>query len=153
MIIDLDEYLQRTRSARRVEARAKQEAVRFWFEHVFDEQYLLALVRESFGTAARTLRANNVDLAALRREIEAALRASPDEADRTTHPLSYRAYHEKKRLEARILETTHLFLAALQDDDELAPQLLRKQEVNVEHLRRCEWSASGEGGIRTRGGV
>ena len=96
MIIDLDEYLQRTRSAKRVEARAKQEGVRFRLKHALNEQWLLALVRESFGTAARTLRANDVDLAALRREIEDALRASPDEANRGTNPLTYRAYHEKK---------------------------------------------------------
>jgi len=144
MIIDLDEYLQRTRSAKRAEARAKQEGVRFRLKHGFNEQCLLALVRESFGTAARTLRANDVDLAALRREIEDALRASPDEANHRTNPLSYRAYHEKKRLEARFLETTHLLLAALQDDDELAPQLLRKQGVNVEHLRRQLEQLSGD---------
>jgi hypothetical protein len=67
MVIDLDEYLQRTRSAKRVEARAKQEGVRFRLKHAFNEQCLLALVRESFGTAARTLRANDVDLPTLRR--------------------------------------------------------------------------------------
>lgn len=144
MIIDLDEYLQRTRSAKRVEARAEQEAIRFRLKHAFNEQWLLALVRESFGTAARTLRANDVDLAALRREIEDALRACPDEANRRTHPLSYRAYQEKKRLEARFLETTHLLLGALQDDDELAPQLLRKHGVNVEHLRRQLEQLSGD---------
>ena len=148
MIIDLDEYLQRTRSAKRVEARAKQEGVRFRLKHAFNEQCLLALVRESFGTAARTLCANDVDLAALRREIEDALRASPDEANRRTNPLSYRAYHEKKRLEARFLETTHLLLGALQDDDELAPQLLRKQGVNVEHLRRQLEQLSGDEQVR-----
>src|SRR5580692_2188159 len=99
MIMDLDDYLQRTRSAKRVEARAIQEGVRFRLKHAFDEQLLLALVKESFGTAARMLRASGVDLAALRREIEEALRASPDEAKRRTNPLSIRAYHEKNRLE------------------------------------------------------
>jgi HEAT repeat protein/Tfp pilus assembly protein PilF len=144
MIIDLDDYLQRTRSAKRVEARAKQERVRFRLNHAFNELCLLALVRESFGTAARTLRANDVDLAALRREIEDALRASPDEANRRANPLSIRAYHEKKRLEARFLETTHLLLGALQDDDELAPRLLRKQGVNVERLRSQLEQLSGD---------
>ncbi len=144
MIIDFDECLQRTRSAKRVEARAKQEGVRFRLKHAFDEQLQLALVRESFGTAARTLRANGVDLAALRREIEDALRAWPDEANPWANPLSHRAYHEKKRLEARFLETTHLLLGALQDDDELAPQLLRKQGVDVEHLRRQLEQLSGD---------
>lgn len=66
MIIELDDYLQRTRSARRVEARLQQVAVRFRLKLALDEQYLLAVVREGHGTAARTLRANNVDLAALR---------------------------------------------------------------------------------------
>jgi tetratricopeptide (TPR) repeat protein len=144
MIIDLDEYLPRTISARRVEARANQEGVRFRLTHAFDEQYLLGLVRESFGTAARTLRANGVDLAALRREIEDALRAAPDETNRRANSLSYRAYHEKKRLEARALETTHLLLGALQDDDELAPRLLRQQGVNVERLRRQLEQLSGD---------
>jgi len=144
MIMDLDENLRLTRSAKRVEARAKQEGVRFRLKHGFNELFLLALVRESFGTAARTLRANDVDLAALRREIEDALRSSPDEANRRTNPLSYRAYHEKKRLEARFLETTHLLLGALQDDDELVPQLLRKQGVNVERLRRQLEQLSGD---------
>ena len=144
MIIDLDEYLQQTRSAKRVEARAKQEGARFRLKHAFDAQCLLALVRESFGTAARTLRATGVDLAALRREIEDALRASPNGANRRTNPLSYRAYQEKKRLEARVLETTHLLLGALQDDDDLAPQLLRKQGVNVERLRRQLEQLSGD---------
>ncbi len=144
MIIDFDDYLQQTRSAKRVEARAHQEGVRFRLEHAFNERCLLALVRESFGTAARTLRAHGVDLASLRREIEDALRASSDEANRGTTPLSYRAYHERKRLEAGFLETTHLLLGALQDDDELAPQLLRKQGVNVEHLRRQLEQLSGD---------
>jgi tetratricopeptide (TPR) repeat protein len=144
MIMDFDDYLQQTKSAKRVEARAKQEGVRFRLNHAFNEQILLALVRESFGTTARTLRDNGVDLAALRREIEDALRAWPDEANRRTNPLSIRAYHEKKRLEARFLETTHLLLGALQDDDELAPQLLRKQGVNVEHLRRQLEQLSGD---------
>jgi tetratricopeptide (TPR) repeat protein len=144
MIMDLDDYVQRTRSANRVEARAQQEGARFRLKHGFNEQCLLALVRESFGTAARTLRASGVDLAVMRREIEDALRASPDEAKRRTNPLSYRAYQEKKRLESRCLETTHLLLAALQDDDELGPRLLRKQGANVEHLRRQLEQLSGD---------
>jgi tetratricopeptide (TPR) repeat protein len=135
MIIDLDECSQQTRSAKRVEARVEQEGVRFRVKHAFNERCLLALLRESFGTAARTLRASGVDLGALRREIEEALRASPDEADDRTEPLSYRAYQEKKRLKAGCLETPHFLLAALHNDEEPGPRLLRKQGVDLERLR------------------
>src|SRR5574337_1035808 len=118
---------------------SREEALRLGHDYIGTEHLLLGIIREGEGSAVRLLKALNVSLAELRREIETLTSGS---ARKTTNnlgniPLVKQAeralkitYLEAKLFKSTVIGTEHLLLSILKDEDSIATKALHKFNIN-----------------------
>lgn len=126
---------------------SREEALRLGHNYVGVEHLLLGLIREGDSLAVKVLVALDVDLASLRKSVESSIRNSnPQNATSTTNsgaiPLVKQAerilkiiYLEAKTFKSSTIETEHLLLSILKDQDNVATKALHKEGVDYQIVR------------------
>jgi ATP-dependent Clp protease ATP-binding subunit ClpA len=131
-----------TDRARRVVVLAQEEARMLEHDHIGTEHLLLALIHEGEGVAAKALRALDVDLDTLRREVEA-LVGRGQHAAKGHIPFTPQA---KKALELSLREsvqlghdyigTEHLLLGIVREGEGPAAQVLQQRGIELTTVRQ-----------------
>jgi ATP-dependent Clp protease ATP-binding subunit ClpC len=119
---------------------SREEAIRLGNEYIGVEHLLLGMIREGEGLAIRVLGYLNVDMAELRRTIEAAI-INPANRNKVNDnlPLVKQAeralkltYLEAKLFNSELIGTEHLMLAILKDEDNLVTRSVKKFGVDYD---------------------
>jgi len=130
---------------------SREEALRLGHDYIGTEHLLLGIIREGEGSAIRLLKNMGVNLADLRKEIEAMTAASARKANNNLGniPLVKQAeralkitYLEAKIFKSAVIGTEHLLLSILKDEDSVATKALMKFSVDYETVKR-EIEANG----------
>jgi ATP-dependent Clp protease ATP-binding subunit ClpA len=131
-----------TDRARRVVVLAQEEARMLEHDYIGTEHLLLALIHEGEGVAAKALRALDVDLDTLRREVEA-LVGRGQQPSKGHIPFTPRA---KKVLELSLREsvqlghdyigTEHLLLGIVREGEGPAAQVLQQRGIELNTVRQ-----------------
>lgn len=137
-------YERFTDRARRVILLASDEARRFRHEYIGTEHLLLGLIGEGSGIGANVLRNLDVDLAAVRRQVERIVQHGPDEdaavAGRLPHTprakkvIDY-AIEGARALGHNFVGTEHLLLGLLREGEGVAAQVLMNLGLNFDDAR------------------
>lgn len=123
---------------------SREEALRLGNKFIATEHLLLGLIREGENTAIKILKQLKVDLYALRKEIEKAVKKTPGEdvANINSLPLTKQAEKvirvtvlEAKALKSPLVETEHLLLSILKNKDNVATQILNQYDVDYDAFR------------------
>lgn len=123
---------------------SREEALRLGHDYIGTEHLLLGIIREGEGMAIKILKALNVNLMELRREIE--LSVSPGKKNPPVNlaniPLVKQAeralkltYLEAKVFQNNVIGTEHLLLSILKDNDCVATKALGKFSVDYETIK------------------
>lgn len=137
-------YERFTDRARKVMQLAAEEARRFNHEYIGTEHVLLGLVRENAGVAANVLKNLDIDLRAIRREVELIVQHGPGgeqvvmgrlpHTPRTKKVIEY-AVLEAQRLRHNYVGTEHLLLGLIREDEGVAAQILMYLGLKLEDVR------------------
>ena len=124
---------------------SREEALRLGNDFIGVEHLLLGIIREGDGTAIQLLKEFNIDLRALRLEIETNLQsnANPRTAMATPNiPLVKQAekvlkmtYLESKLFKSPMIGTEHLLLSMLRDDNSYACRVLNKYGIIYDNVK------------------
>ncbi len=127
--------------SKKVLSYARQEAQRMGSQYIGTEHLLLGLVREGAGVAATVLQKLGVDAKRVRLEVEKLSRADMDVlsssaqlAPRARKALEY-AFEEAKRLGQHYIQTEHLLLGLLREEEGVAARVLRNLGVEVDEVQ------------------
>ena len=131
---------------------SREEAVRLGNNYIGMEHLLLGILREGEGNAVRLLTLFDVDLAALKKSIEQAVRnTNSTSLEMENIPLVKQAeralkivYLEAKVFKSEAIETEHLLLAILKDENNLATNKLRNYGVTYLKVKQEVASMSKE---------
>jgi ATP-dependent Clp protease ATP-binding subunit ClpC len=136
--------------ARSVMALARENALRLGHEHIAPEHVLLALTEEKNGKGEKVLQGLDVDLAALRAKVEAAMEAGTPGGDVKALPFTDGAkrvlentVEEATRLDHHHLGSEHVLLGLLGEEQGAAARALRDVGVNLETVRARVRALSG----------
>ena len=123
---------------------SREEALRLGHVAIGTEHLLLGIIREGEGSAALILKALNVDLKALRKVIEVAIKNN-ERSDFTNSDhieLKKQAaravkltYLELKIFKSREIKTAHLLLSMLKDPDSVVTLSLKQFDVDYETVK------------------
>ena len=120
---------------------SREEALRLGNEFIGTEHLVLGLIREGENTAVKVLKALNIDLYELRKEIETAVKDKTGKniANINSVPLTKQAEKviritvlEAKFYKSEQIETEHLMLSILKNKENIATQILNQFNVNYE---------------------
>ena len=123
---------------------SREEALRLGHDHIGIEHILLGLIREGEGNAVKVLHRLNVDLEALRKTVEAGMEPAsairPPDKDKITLVKQAEKMLKITFLEAKLfrspeIDTEHLLLSILKDQDNLATRALNKMNVDYESVK------------------
>ena len=123
---------------------SKEEALRLGHDYIGSEHLLLGIIREGEGTAVGLLKKMGVVLEELRETIEKTTRgtATGNVKNLSNIPLTRQSEKilritqlETKVFKSEKVETEHLLLAILRDEDNLATQILEKFNVTYEVVK------------------
>lgn len=123
---------------------SREEALRLGHDYIGIEHFLLGIIREGEGTAVKIIQSLGVNLAELRRTIEASVKiGSGANSGRLSNiPLVKQAekvlkmtYLEAKLFKSNVIGTEHLLLCILKDDENIATKALNKFQVDYEAVR------------------
>jgi ATP-dependent Clp protease ATP-binding subunit ClpA len=137
-------YERFTDRARKVMQLANQEAQRFNHEYIGTEHILLGLVKEGSGVASNVLKNLNIDLNAVRREVEkilgqpgssTVLSGRLPHTPRSKKVIDY-AIEEARGLKDNYVGTEHLLLGLMLTKDGVAAQVLMNLGLKIENVRR-----------------
>lgn len=132
-------------------AYSKEEAIRLGNSHISPEHLLLGILRDGEGLAIDILINRGVDLLSLKNSIEKSIRVdSPlPFADRDVVPLLRSSerilklvYLEAKAMKSNTIESEHLLLAILKDENTLVTRLLTELDIDYTAVRRMVESSS-----------
>jgi ATP-dependent Clp protease ATP-binding subunit ClpA len=128
--------------ARRVVVLAQEEARMLEHNYIGTEHLLLGLIREGEGTAAKTLHALDVDLAAVRQDVETIVGRGQQPAPghipftpRAKRSLEL-ALREMVQLGHTYIGTEHLLLGLIREGSGVAAQVLRQRGVELNTVRQ-----------------
>lgn len=145
-------YERFTDRARKVMALANQEAHRFGHEYIGTEHILLGLVMEGGGVGANALKNLNVDLPAIRCEVDKLAKPGKDTGIVSKLPaapqakkLIERAIAEARGLAHNYVGTEHLLLGMLGEKSDVAALVLTNLGLNLDRVRREVLSLLGQG--------
>jgi ATP-dependent Clp protease ATP-binding subunit ClpC len=131
-----------TDRSRRVVVLAQEEAREFNHSHIGTEHLLLGVLHEGQGLAAMVLKSLGLTLDATRDEVEAILGRGRKEQATGHIPFTPRAkkslelsLRESLQLGSRYIGTEHLLLGLIGQDENVAIQVLRRLDVNLNDLR------------------
>jgi ATP-dependent Clp protease ATP-binding subunit ClpC len=132
-----------TPRAQQVLALARKEADRFNHNFVGTEHLLLGLIRLGQGVAVNVLQKMDVELDAVRMEVEKQVGTGPDQKMMGNVPYTPRvkkvlalAHKEAKALNHTYVGTEHLLLGLLREGDGVAARVLKNLEVDIEQTRQ-----------------
>jgi ATP-dependent Clp protease ATP-binding subunit ClpC len=123
---------------------SREEAIRMGHDYIGPEHLLLGLLREGEGKAVKAIRNMDVDAIRLKKSIEDAIRntSAPHKELSGNIPLTKQAENVLKLtyLEARIfksdlIDTEHLLLSILKDEDNIASQILNRYAVTYDSFK------------------
>jgi ATP-dependent Clp protease ATP-binding subunit ClpC len=123
---------------------SKEEALRLGHDYIGSEHLLLGIIREGEGTAVGLLKKMGVALEELRETIERTTRGTATGQIKNLSNIPLTRQSEKilriTQLETKVfksekVETEHLLLAILRDEDNLATQILEKFNVTYEVVK------------------
>ena len=123
---------------------SREEAVRLGNETVGTEHVFLGLLRDGEGIAIDILISMGVNLTEIRKAIEKRIKASDalkmTEADnlpltRHVERVLKLVYLEARSLKSSVIDTGHLLLAILKDDNSFIPALLEKYNIDYSTVR------------------
>ena len=123
---------------------SREEALRLGHDYIGTEHLLLGIIREGEGSAIRLLKAMNVSLTELRREIETLTAGSARKSTNNLGniPLVKQAeralkitYLEAKLFKSTVIGTEHLLLSILKDDDSVATKALQKYTIDYDTVK------------------
>ncbi|GAF02378.1 Clp protease N-terminal domain-containing protein [Saccharicrinis fermentans] len=121
---------------------SKEEAERLGNPYISPEHLLLGLLREGEGTAIEILEQLRVDLHNLKSSIESKLKTNVV-LEHTEHiPLLKSSerilrliYLEARSLKSKNINTGHLLLALLKDNNGFIPELMTEEKINYEKVK------------------
>ncbi|HKB40013.1 MAG TPA: Clp protease N-terminal domain-containing protein [Gemmataceae bacterium] len=152
-----------TDRARKALALANQEALRLCHEYLGTEHILLGIVQEGSGIAANVLKNLDIDLLAIKREVEKIVppgqQIGPQRnlpwTPRTKKVIEY-ATEEAAKFGLKRVGTEHLFLGLLREEESIAAEVLTNLGVRFEQVVEEILNLHGgmdyaaEGTLRTR---
>ncbi len=124
---------------------SREEALRLGHNFIGIEHILLGLIREGEGTAVKILQRLDVDLDELRRTVEGGMEPASAQRPSDKEKINLVKQAEKMLkitfLEAKLfkspsIDTEHLLLSMLKDEDNLATRTLRKFHVDYETVKQ-----------------
>lgn len=138
-------YERFTDRARKVMQLANQEAQRYNHEYIGTEHILLGLIKEGSGVAANVLKNLDIDLPAVRVEVERIVRAVPTDADKLLPGKLPQTPDAKKVVEYAIAEardlahnyvgTEHVLLGLLRQEEGVAAQVIMNLGLTLDMVR------------------
>ncbi|QQR86746.1 MAG: ATP-dependent Clp protease ATP-binding subunit [Flavobacteriales bacterium] len=123
---------------------SREEALRLGHNFIGIEHILLGLIRESDSNAVKILRRLEVDVDQLRKTVENGMEPAsaiqPTDKDKITlvkqaEKMLKITFLEAKVFKSQQIETEHLLLSILKDDDNLATRTLNKMQVDYESVK------------------
>ncbi len=123
---------------------SREEALRLGHDHIGIEHILLGLIREGDGNAVKILLHMEVNLEDLRKMVEAGMEPAsavrPPEKDKITlvkqaEKMLKITFLEAKLFKSPQIDTEHVLLSMLKDQDNLATRALHKFNVDYEHVK------------------
>jgi ATP-dependent Clp protease ATP-binding subunit ClpC len=124
---------------------SKEEAIRLGNSHISPEHLFLGILRDGEGVAVDILINSGVDLLVLKGSIEKSIKVENPVpvADHTVIPLLRSTerilklvYLEAKALKSGTIDTEHLLLAILKDENTLVTRFLSELDVDYQSVRR-----------------
>jgi len=122
---------------------SREEALRLGHDYMGVEHLLLGIIREGEGMAIKILKNLSVDIAELRRQIEASIRVSTGKSVNLNQiPLVKQAekalkvtYLEARLFKTSLIGTEHLLLAILKDEENIVTKTLEKFHVDYQTVK------------------
>jgi ATP-dependent Clp protease ATP-binding subunit ClpC len=124
---------------------SKEEAIRLGNSHISPEHLFLGILREGEGVAVEILLSQGIDLLVLKGSLEKSIKveAPVPVADndvipllRSTERILKLVYLEAKALKSGTIESEHLLLAILKDENALVTRFLSEMDVDYQSVRR-----------------
>ncbi len=124
---------------------SREEAIRLGHDYIGPEHLLLGMIREGEGRAMLAIQNLEVDTAGLKKTMEEKIRNTANPAKDITGniPLTKQAenvlkmtYLEARILKSDIIDTEHLLLSILKDEDNIASQILNRYSVTYELVKK-----------------
>ncbi|MEC9487797.1 MAG: ATP-dependent Clp protease ATP-binding subunit [Prosthecochloris sp.] len=121
---------------------SREEALRLGHDYIGTEHFLLGLIKEGEGIAARILKNLEIDVVQLKEKIEESTQQKVASAQMGNVPLTKQAekvlkitYLEAKICKSNIIGTEHLLLSILKGDDNVAAQILEQFGVTYDTVK------------------
>ncbi len=135
---------------------AREEALRLGHDYIGTEHLMLGMIRDGEGPGINLLVRSGVSLDQLRQSIEhstsSTSKSSFDRESLLNIPLTKQAekvlrltYLEAKYFKTNLVETDHLLMAILRDEDNVATQILEKYQVYYDLIKEMVEFQSGNG--------
>ena len=132
-----------TKRARRVLMRAQEEAQGMRHNYIGTEHLLLGMLKEEKSVASRVLQELGADPAYIQRQVErftSARRRSPLSGKPSLSPRTRKvleaAVDEARRMGHHYIDTGHLLLGLIQQDEGVAIEVLRDTGMSLEQVRQ-----------------
>jgi len=130
-----------TERARRAIEYARDEAARLKHDYIGTEHLLLGLIRLGEGSAAEILQNIGVELNELKKGIEEIVQPSGGTMQMGQLPLTARAKktleisgNEARALKSKDIDTEHILLALLKDEEGVASQVLSMYDIDYKEV-------------------
>ncbi len=123
---------------------SREEALRLGHDYIGIEHFLLGMIREGEGIAIGLIKKLGISLNDLRGQVERAIKCSAmgNVVKLTNIPLTKQSekvlkitYLEARIFKSELIDTSHLLLSILRDEDNIVTRLLEKYEVNYEVVK------------------
>jgi ATP-dependent Clp protease ATP-binding subunit ClpC len=124
---------------------SKEEAIRLGNSHISPEHLFLGILRDGEGVAIEILVSQGIDLRILKGSLEHSIKVETPVmvADheiipllKSTERILRLVYLEAKALKSGIIESEHLLLAILKDDNALVTRFLSERDVTYQSVKR-----------------
>ena len=125
---------------------AREEALRLGHDYIGTEHLMLGMIRDGESSGVELLVKSGVSLDQLRQSIEhstaSTTKSTFDKQNLLNIPLTKQAekvlrltYLEAKYFKTNLVETDHLLMAILRDEDNVATQILEKYQVYYDLIK------------------
>src|SRR5512133_2206317 len=124
---------------------SKEEAIRLGNSHISPEHLFLGILRDGESTALEILMNQGIDLMVLKGSLEKSIKVENPAAVtdhevipllRSTERILKLVYLEAKALKSNTIDTEHLLLAILKDENALVTRFLAELDVDYQSVRR-----------------
>lgn len=122
---------------------SREEAMRLNNSYIGPEHLFLGIVREGNGKTLEALKYFHLDIEAFRRQLEATIREfNSQNQDVANVPLTKQAerilkytYLIAKEFKSDVIDTEHLFLSILRDNDNIVSQRMQRESITYEKFK------------------